>query len=77
MIDWYFKILEPISGVVPADLQLSLADNRIGRNLQKILADLDTITIQFQNEDLSMCNVRDYLDVAILPNNISLLTSLP
>jgi hypothetical protein len=65
MIDRYFKILEPISNVVPADLQLSPADNRIGLNLQKILADLDTITIQFQNEDLSICNVRDYLDVAI------------
>jgi hypothetical protein len=49
MIDWYFKILEPISNVVPVDLQLSPGDNCIGRILQKILADLDTITIQFQN----------------------------
>jgi hypothetical protein len=65
MIDWYFNILEPISSVVPVDLQLSPGDNRMGRILQQILADLDTTTIQFQNEDLLMYNVRDYLDVAI------------
>ena len=65
MIDRYFEILEPISIVVPAELQLSPGDNRMGGILQKILVDLDMITVQFQHEDLSMCDVRANLDVAI------------
>jgi len=50
---------------VPAELQLSPGDNRMAGILQKILVDLDMITIQFQHDDLSMCDFWDCLDVAI------------
>jgi hypothetical protein len=65
MIDRYFKIIQPISIVAHSDLQLSPGKNQLASNLQKILSDLDLLTVTFQNEDLSLCNIRDYLDVVI------------
>jgi hypothetical protein len=58
MVDRYFKILEPINIVVTATIA---GDNRFGGILQKFLL----ISIQFQHEDWSMCDVNAYLDVAI------------
>jgi len=65
MIDWYFKILQPISIVAHSDLQLSPGENRLASTLQKILNNLDILTVTLQNEDLSLSDVREYLDVAI------------
>jgi hypothetical protein len=65
LIDRYLKILQPISIVAHLDLQLPPGKNQLASNLQKILSDLDLLTVAFQNEDLSLCIVRDYLDAAI------------
>jgi hypothetical protein len=65
MIDRYFKVLQPISIVAHSNLQLSPVKNQLARNVQKIFSDLDLLTVTFQNEDLSFCNIKEYLDVAI------------
>jgi hypothetical protein len=65
MIDRYFLLLEPIALIVPADLQLSPSENRLAKQLQVILVDLDVLTFTFQDEGLQMCDVRDYLDAAM------------
>jgi hypothetical protein len=51
--------------VVPHELQLSPAENQLGIALLKILDDLDVITKTFQDQDLHIFMIRDYLDCAI------------
>jgi hypothetical protein len=65
MIDQYFKILQQVSIVAHSDLLLSPSENTLVSTLQKKLDDLDTITVILQNEDLSLSDVRECLDVAI------------
>jgi hypothetical protein len=63
----YFELLkiESVSKIVPVELQLSPAENQSGITLLKILDDLNIIIKTFQDEDLHMFMIRNYLDCAI------------
>jgi hypothetical protein len=67
MIVRYFKLLgvEAVSFFVPAELQLSPAENRSASQLLKVLEDLDALTKIFQDEELHLFLVREFLDAAI------------
>jgi hypothetical protein len=57
--------IESASNIVPAELQVSPAENRFGISLLKFLDDLNTITRTFQDEDLHIFMIMDYADCAI------------
>jgi hypothetical protein len=67
MVSRYFELLkiDSVSNIVPHELQLSPAENQSGIALLKILDDLNFITKTFQDEDLHIFMIRDYLDCAI------------
>jgi hypothetical protein len=65
MFERYTKICNVIGDIVPADIQLSPADNRSVETISKTLSDLNVLTNTFQDESMHMCYVRDYLDAAV------------